>query len=141
MSCPRARFVTAILLHTLTASSASLASGCTGADDVDADRAAELDDLADAIDDDEDLELAAEPAEAPQPELELHPCGNAVLDDGEDCDHGAANGPDRECTNACVYNDCDLDEQGVCITDSDPVADVPLHPCTWTDGCTAAITR
>jgi hypothetical protein len=60
---------------------------------------------------------------------QLHPCGNAELDPGELCDDGLANGPARECTHACTFNDCELDEQGWCI---DGARD--LAPCTWTQG-------
>jgi len=133
----RYRFVTAILLHTMTASTASLLGACTTAEDIDADRMVELEDLATGDDDDDDdaFLLDAEPAAGPQADGELHPCGNAIVDAGEQCDHGAANGADRECTHACEYNDCDLDEHGVCLAPSWPAADVPLHPCTWSDDC------
>lgn len=49
-----------------------------------------------------------------QLELPLHPCGNAVIDPGEACDDGLANGPERECTQLCTFNDCELDEHGWC---------------------------
>jgi hypothetical protein len=58
----------------------------------------------------------------------LDPCGNAVLDAGEECDDGLANGNDRECTYACELNDCELDAHGVC-EDHWPAADVDLYPC------------
>lgn len=61
-----------------------------------------------------------------EPTLPLHPCGDGVVDAGEECDDGVANGDDRECTNACTVNGCDLDQHGVCT----PAADVPLYPCT-----------
>lgn len=68
----------------------------------------------------------------------LHPCGNAELDAGEQCDDGLANGVDRECTLACTFNDCDLDQHGFCI-DHWPAADVDLYPCADLgddyDGC------
>jgi hypothetical protein len=71
-----------------------------------------------------------------QPQSGLHPCGNAVLDDGEECDDGLANGNDRECTYACTLNDCDLDEHGYC-EDHWPAADVDLYPCANTGTQTA----
>jgi len=61
-----------------------------------------------------------------EPTLPLHPCGDGVLDVGEECDDGVANGDDRECTHACTFNGCALDEHGVCT----PAADVDLYPCT-----------
>ena len=72
-----------------------------------------------------------------QPQSGLHPCGNATIDPGEECDDGLANGNDRECTYACTLNDCDLDEHGYC-EDNWPAADVDLYPCTATSnpqGC------
>lgn len=72
-----------------------------------------------------------------QPQGGLAPCGNAVLDPGEECDDGLANGNDRECTYACTLNDCDLDEHGYCVHHS-PAADVGLYPCADLDdvqGC------
>ncbi len=58
----------------------------------------------------------------------LHPCGNAMLDPGEACDDGLANGNDRACTLACEINDCELDAHGVCEPHG-PAADVDLYPC------------
>lgn len=138
MNYRRNRFVTAILLHTMTASSASLLGACTTGEDSEADRMVELEDLATDQDENERVDgdvfvLDAEPAAGPQADVELYPCGNASLDAGEQCDHGAANGPDRECTHACEYNECDLDEHGECIPPHWPAADVPLDPCTWDD--------
>lgn len=57
----------------------------------------------------------------------VSPCGNGIVDDGEQCDDGWANANDRECTNACTFNDCDLDEDGTCL--HWPAADVDLYPC------------
>lgn len=66
-----------------------------------------------------------------QPQSGLHPCGNAVIDPGEECDDGLANGNNRECTYACTLNDCDLDEHGYCEHHG-PAADVDLYPCANT---------
>lgn len=60
--------------------------------------------------------------------VDVSPCGNGIVDAGEQCDDGWANANDRECTHACTFNDCDLDEDGTCIRA--PVADVDLYPCT-----------
>lgn len=68
------------------------------------------------------------PAAGPTADVPLHPCGNAILDDGEQCDDGLANGDDRECTWTCTLNECELDEHGVCTHDT-PAADVDLYPC------------
>ena len=63
-------------------------------------------------------------------DVPFSPCGNGFVDDGEQCDDGWANGNDRECTHACTFNDCDLDEDGACIGGHWPAADVDLYPCT-----------
>jgi hypothetical protein len=75
-----------------------------------------------------DLATAGVPSSGPHLPPPLHPCGNGVVDAGEACDDGLANGNDRECTYTCTFNDCDLDAHGVCI-DHGPAADVDLYPC------------
>lgn len=103
--------------------------GATDDDLDDDDDAAGPDEDDDDLDDDDDPipPVLASPG-VPPPADGLHPCGNGVLDAGETCDDGLANGDDRECTLACTFNDCDLDAQGVCI-DHWPAADVDLYPC------------
>lgn len=63
-----------------------------------------------------------------EPGPRLHPCGNAIVDDGETCDDGLANGDDRECTMACEINECELDEAGWCVE----LGPLQLAPCDWT---------
>ncbi|MBC8073129.1 MAG: hypothetical protein IAG13_32705 [Deltaproteobacteria bacterium] len=74
--------------------------------------------------------------------LELHPCGDAVVDPGEECDDGLANGAQRECTLSCELNECDLDAAGYCEAHW-PAADVDLYPCAELpadhDGCELGI--
>ncbi len=96
-------------------------------DDGDDEADGEVDDD-DGGDDDGDAHPALALAAPGQPQGGLHPCGNAQIDPGEECDDGLANGNDRECTYACTLNDCDLDEHGVC-DDHWPAADVDLYPC------------
>lgn len=57
------------------------------------------------------------------------PCGNGVVDDGEECDDGWFNDANRECTDACLANDCNLDEQGFCTDAMWPALDFDLYPC------------
>jgi hypothetical protein len=61
-------------------------------------------------------------------DLPASPCGNGLVDAGEECDDGWANGPNQECTNACTFNNCELDEDGNCIDVHWPAADVDYHP-------------
>ena len=79
------------------------------------------------------------PSAGHHPSPPLHPCGNGVIDGDEACDDGLGNGNDRECTQGCTFNDCELDPHGVCIDDG-PAADVPLYPCARSGdrrvGCT-----
>lgn len=57
------------------------------------------------------------------------PCGNGVVDEGEECDDGWFNDASRECTDACLANDCNLDEQGFCTDAIWPALDFDLYPC------------
>ena len=89
------------------------------------------DDDADDDDDagDEPATLGLRAPGVPSPGgLEPHPCGNAVVDPGEECDDGLANGAQRECTMKCQLNECDLDAAGYCEAHW-PAADVDLYPC------------
>ncbi len=54
-------------------------------------------------------------------------CGDGVIEGGEECDDGDANGASRECTNTCVFNACDLDAAGNCSADIH--LDLDLFPC------------
>jgi hypothetical protein len=62
-------------------------------------------------------------------DVELTPCGNGIVEAGELCDDGLLNGPHRECTQYCTFNDCNLDYYGNCEAPHPGVADVPYHPC------------
>jgi hypothetical protein len=73
-------------------------------------------------------EVGTAPAPGPDADVPLHPCGNGVLDDGEECDDGPLNGPRRACTSLCRINECELDERGECEGHW-PAADVDLYPC------------
>lgn len=83
-----------------------------------------------SIEDDDDSDritgLATEPGAADHPDFPPSPCGNGVLDPGEECDDGWANSNARECNAACMFNECPLDHNGNCIVDH-PV--FPMSPC------------
>lgn len=75
---------------------------------------------------------AAVPAKPVDPPLGIAECGDGQVGGDEQCDDGEANGATRECTDACVFNSCELDAAGNCSGPAHP--DFDLYPCADVPG-------